>query len=327
MNHLNTLMPGVVKFTYSYSTDKVVFLDLEISLVDGKLETNLYIKPTNSQIYLDYTSNHPEHTKSSIPYSQARVIERWSRQEQTDFQLENVKEKLKVKNYPEKVIEEKFQKAKKKDRKGIIFQERKKKAANDEKTRLILTQNKKNPPVQTWLRKGKKLLIRNEKAKAIGKTIQITSKQPKNLQRIVAGLKDGGGNSPPSTAPPGCHKCVRKCHACPILREGSKFQSTNTKKIYPIRKHLDCDSSYIIYLGTCNRCKGQYIGKSIRPLKRRHSGHKQEIKNCIGGLGHHYGGTGGCGYQNLSIQIIDQVAILATPTAVLCGKWGQWTLL
>ena len=75
VNYLNTLMPGVVKFTYSYSTEKVVFLDLEISLVDGKIETNLYIKPSNSQIYLDYHSNHPEHTKSSIPYSQAlRVI-------------------------------------------------------------------------------------------------------------------------------------------------------------------------------------------------------------------------------------------------------------
>ena len=51
-----------------------------------------------------------------------------------------------MKNYPEKVIEEQYQKVKKKDRKGIIiFQERKKKAANDDKTRLIFTHNKKNP--------------------------------------------------------------------------------------------------------------------------------------------------------------------------------------
>ena len=27
----------------------------------------------------------------------------------------------------------------------------------------------------------------------------------------------------------------------------------------------------------------------------------------IGGLGHHYGGEKGCGYKNISIQIIDQV--------------------
>merc|ERR1711875_214191 len=41
-------------------------------------------------------------------------------------------------------------------------------------------------------------------------------------------------------------------------------------------------------------------------IKMRHSNHKQEIKKKIGGLGQHYGG-GGCGYQNISIQIIEKV--------------------
>ena len=103
------------------------------------------------------------------------------------------------------------------------------------------------------------------------------------------------------------HKCPKNCHACPIIKEGSTFQSSNTKKIHSIRKYLTCDSSFIVYLGTCSRCRGQYIGKSTRPFKRRHSGHKQEIKNRIGGLGHHYGGENGCGYKNLTIQVIDQV--------------------
>ena len=60
-------------------------------------------------------------------------------------------------------------------------------------------------------------------------------------------------------------------------------------------------------LGTCKQCKGQYVGKSTQQFRRRHSGHKQEIKNVIGGLGHHYGGPRGCGYNNLSIQIIERV--------------------
>ena len=32
-----------------------------------------------------------------------------------------------------------------------------------------------------------------------------------------------------------------------------------------------------------------------------------KIKNQIGGLGQHYGGARGCGYENLRITIIDQV--------------------
>ena len=51
------------------------------------------------------------------------------------------------------------------------------------------------------------------------------------------------------------------------------------------------------------------MGKSQTPFKTRHSNHKREIKNEIGGLGHHYGGVRGCGYKNMSIQIIDQVEV------------------
>ena len=49
------------------------------------------------------------------------------------------------------------------------------------------------------------------------------------------------------------------------------------------------------------------MGKSTQPFRKRHSGHKQEIKNQIGGLGQHYGGTRGCGYENLKIIIIEKV--------------------
>jgi hypothetical protein len=42
-------------------------------------------------------------------------------------------------------------------------------------------------------------------------------------------------------------------------------------------------------------------------IKQRLSGHKQEMKNKIGGLGGHYGGIARCGYDKMSLQIIDQV--------------------
>ena len=61
-----------------------------------------------------------------------------------------------------------------------------------------------------------------------------------------------------------------------------------------------------LWLQIYGRCGGHYVGKSQTPFKQRHSNHKQEIKKKIGGLGQHYGG-GGCGYKNLSIQIIEQV--------------------
>ena len=98
VDFLNTLMPGVIKFTSKFSKDKIEFLDLEISIEEGKLETNLYIKPSNLQLYLDYFSNHPQHCKVGLVYSLAlRIIERCSKQKDADVHFENLKENLKEK--------------------------------------------------------------------------------------------------------------------------------------------------------------------------------------------------------------------------------------
>ena len=68
-----------------------------------------------------------------------------------------------------------------------------------------------------------------------------------------------------------------------------------------------CDSDWFIYLVTCKKCQGQYIGKSKTPFKIRHSNHKQEIKKDKGGFGHHYGSKGACVYSDLSVILIEQV--------------------
>ena len=143
----------------------------------------------------------------------------------------------------------------------------------------------------------------------MGKKIQIAYRQPKNLKKLVGGPKSGGDGGGRAVVDAGCFKCKKKCHACPILTEGKHFKSTNTRKTYQIKQQVNCQSSFIVYLGTCQKCHGQYVGKSTQPFTRRHSGHKQEIKNKIGGLGQHYGGTQGCGYENLKIMIIEQVEI------------------
>ena len=89
--------------------------------------------------------------------------------------------------------------------------------------------------------------------------------------------------------------------------EGKEFKSKNTGKIYRIREKISCSSEFIVYLANCQKCGGQYVGKSSQQFKRRHSGHKQEIKNKIGGLGQHYGGNQGCGYESLRVIIIEKV--------------------
>ena len=302
VNWLNSLQPGVIKFKYQYSTEVIEFLDLKIHLEGGRLKTNLFIKPSNQQLYLDYFSNHPQPCKEGVIYGQAiRILERCSDSNWAQEHLLNLKDKLVDRHYPEKLIKEKFAKAKKRSRHDLIHQPRRG-GKRDNKVRLIFTHNGGNPPLHKWLRDAKKCLVKNEKAKALGNNIQICFSQPKNLQRLITQRK--GQHS--LVENPGCFKCGKCTVSCPVLKEGASFSSSNTGRSYKIRHHVDCNSSYVIYLATCKKCGGQYVGKSQTPFKKRHSNHRQEIKKGVGGLGKHYGGRG-CQYENVSIQIIDQV--------------------
>ena len=148
---LNSLYPGVVKFKHEFSTKSVEFLDLIISIENSKIETNLYIKPSNKQLYLDFFSNHPDHCKKGVIYGQAlRVIERCSNKKDADIHLENLKSKLIKRNYPEELINSNFRKARKKSRENLIYQTRKERSGSDRKVRLIFTYNRGNPPL-IWM--------------------------------------------------------------------------------------------------------------------------------------------------------------------------------
>ena len=305
---LNSLMPGVIKFKFEFSFQKVEFLDLVIYKEDGLLKTDLFVKPTNKQIFMDFNTNHPAHCKVGIPYSQAlRVVERCTSNENTEHHLQSLKSKLQDRNYPSELITKQFNKAKSKSRKSLIYQRRKEKSTEDDRIRLIFTHNQDNPPIYKWLREGKRLLARNEKAKSMGDKFQVGWKQPKNLQRIAGGERGGSKSHQGPPLEKGCFKCGKCRVACPVLKEAKTFQSTNTGRKYNIKERLDCTSDYVIYLITCQKCRGQYIGKSKTIFKVRHSNHKVEIRNLRGGLGQHYGGPGGCGYQNVSIILIEQV--------------------
>ena len=310
---LNSIMPGVINFTYDFSETKIQFLDIEIFKDNGRLSTKLFIKPTNLQLYLDFNSNHPLHCKKGIVFGQAlRVIERCSREIDTKNNLENLKLKLMDRNYPEFFIEEQFSRALKFKRVDLINQPRRATNTN-QKIRLIFTNNTGGPPLHKWFRESKHLLARNDEAKEFGEKLQIAFRQPKNLKQICCGVKkcEKRQNSEIS----GCFTCKKCKVACPILVESKSFTSTNTGRTYPIKEFMNCNSDLVIYLATCKKCRGQYVGKSKTQFKTRHSNHKQEIKRGYGGLGHHYGGQKGCGYENLSIQLIEKCEnpeILAT---------------
>ena len=67
IEYLNNLHP-TIKFTSEQSSSSVAFLDTTVSIKNGKISTDLYVRPTDTHQYLLSSSYHPYHTKRSIPY-------------------------------------------------------------------------------------------------------------------------------------------------------------------------------------------------------------------------------------------------------------------
>ena len=62
-----------IKFTAEWSKTQINFLDVTVSLENGKIKTDLCVKPTDTHQYLHSSSCHPY---QGIPYSQTLRLNR-----------------------------------------------------------------------------------------------------------------------------------------------------------------------------------------------------------------------------------------------------------
>ena len=66
------------KFTADWSKTSINFLDVTVSITEGTIETDLYVKPTDSHQYLLLSTCHHFYCKKGIPYSQKLRLNRIS---------------------------------------------------------------------------------------------------------------------------------------------------------------------------------------------------------------------------------------------------------
>ena len=74
-DNTNKMHPAI-KFTAEWSKTSIDFLYVPVSITKGIIETDLYVKPTDSHQYLLASSCHSLYCKKSIPYSQALSLNR-----------------------------------------------------------------------------------------------------------------------------------------------------------------------------------------------------------------------------------------------------------
>ena len=67
---------ATIKSKTDWSKNSVSFLNLNVMLNDGNIITDLYVKPTDTYHYLDFSSCHPYHYRKNTPYSQTLLLKR-----------------------------------------------------------------------------------------------------------------------------------------------------------------------------------------------------------------------------------------------------------
>ena len=65
-----------IKFTATWSSEEIIFLDTRIYTKNDWLKTDLHVKPTDTHQYLQADSCHPRHCKTAIPFGQTLPLRR-----------------------------------------------------------------------------------------------------------------------------------------------------------------------------------------------------------------------------------------------------------
>ena len=153
----------------------------------GRIQTDIFYKPTDSKQYILYTSCHPKHTRNNIPYNLARRLKTIVSENAVLFQrLGELKTYLEKRKYPLKLIEDAIEKVKLLDRTCLL-----KKPEKSKESHIIPYVTTFNPEIFCEIRQHKRNLHRNDDLHKIfkGKIFLKSKRQTPNLKRLLTKAK------------------------------------------------------------------------------------------------------------------------------------------
>ena len=258
VTHLNSLHP-TLRFTLEHSGggSGVPFLDTLVTVASDdnatKIETELFIKPTNSGIILHYKSAHPTATKHNIARNQfRRAIKNSSNSDKEKVSIDKIWRLLVSNGYPKKILQrllEEVRRGGRAERAGRAGQKR----CTDGFLSLPYIDEELLCKIQSKVRKS-------------GFKIRIAWKNPKKLRNILIRS---------SLSKPQCPG-GRRCNTC---ASGFKGDCTQTNVVYCLNCKM-CDEGE----------QSTYIGETKRPVRLRFNEHVRDAVNKSEGtpMGDHF---------------------------------------
>ena len=137
LNEINSFH-STIKFTADWSKEKANFLDVEVTLNNGVLSTDLFVKPSDTHQFLFPTSCHPYHCKKGIPYSQTLGPNRiCSDNNNFDKRCNELESWLLEKGYSAKMVRKQVLRAREHSRESLL--EKVKSESNQDKLTFNIT--------------------------------------------------------------------------------------------------------------------------------------------------------------------------------------------
>jgi len=268
--------PPTIKLIMDYSPSSVTFLDTRITIVNNKLVTSLYRKPTDNITMLHSTSFHPKHVLNSIPYGQAIRIHRiCSDENDRDTHLNTLRSAFLRSGYDAGLVNRQFHRATQRDRKELLT--RNNRTDSEPRVPLVVTYFPGADKLRTTLRPTQHLIDNDPYLRRVLPLPPLLAiRQPQNLKQTLVRSKL------PSLTPTqnGTQPCNKpRCLTCPLIDTNTTV--TRHGIIHNVNGNFNCNSTNLVYLIRCRQeCDDAwYIGETKQTLRERLNGHRATIRN------------------------------------------------
>ena len=317
LEHLNNFHP-TIKFTADYSHTNVNFLDVQVIRSENKLVTDLFIKPTDTHQYLDASSCHVYHCKSSIPYSQALRLNRiCSEGKFFDNRCNQLESWLMERGYNAKLVRRKVLEARGVNRNSLL--DRPPNGPKEPKLTFNIIYHPSFSRLREILAKIHLLLTPNQEHRDVFSSIpMIGFRNGRNLKSILVRAKI----PVPKSGEGSCEKCLkRNCGVCKFIKTTNTFSDKDSGNTYKIKLGpLNCSSSMLVYLIQCKTCKLQYVGSTTTAFRLRfnnYKSHNKKFNSKQSGVPQesfhaHFNSIGHNGKEDWEITLIDQAETLTS---------------
>ena len=234
-----------ISFTLQFNNQEQAFLDVLVKNREGKIETDIYHKETDSKQYLLFYSCCRRHTKINIPYNLARQLRTIISEEKVlEKRMRELKSFLSKQNYPEQIIEHGLQQDMSLDKNLLRMVKAKPK---ENIVSYVSTYNHRDPEMFRVIMDNMPVLQEDEKMRNIlPKHKILTSKrQSYNLKYLLTKAKFISNDT--------CEvrKCTRpNCGLCTYLLEGNSF-ALNCGMNFKIHENMSCDVENVIWVMKC----------------------------------------------------------------------------